>query len=109
MMATRSDENLDRAFRPFMKTWIKSARATSERIAGRLGIADVDQIEHMIRLHRAAMAGFALELMFARDGREVEGARTLLRDFNHALVDGIIAKEAVKTSRKTRRPANRAG
>jgi AcrR family transcriptional regulator len=99
VMATRSDPTLGRTLEPFLRSWVAAPRAAAERMAGDLEIGDVQDIEGMLRLHRAAMFGLAIELMFTQSSDKVESARSLLVRYERGLVEGLVEK--------TRKPARK--
>jgi AcrR family transcriptional regulator len=101
VMATRSDPNLGRAFAPFLKTWIQAPRQAAQRMAADLKVKDVQSIEQMLRLHRAAMLGLAIELMFTQNSDKVESARRLLVRYDRGLAQRLVGKSK-KTGRKPR-------
>jgi hypothetical protein len=68
-------------------------------MAGDLGVEDVSTVESMLRLHRAAMLGLAVELMFTQSDDRVESARWLLVGYERGLVEGLVDK-AKKRARK---------
>jgi AcrR family transcriptional regulator len=101
VMATRSDPNLGKAFEPFLETWIQAPREAAQRMAADLEVGDVSEIEGMLRLHRAAMFGLAIELMFTHSSDQVEIARSLLVRYERGLVEGLVDKSK-KPARKQR-------
>jgi AcrR family transcriptional regulator len=105
VMATRSDPNLGKAFEPFLETWIQAPREAAERMADDLGVGDIPEIEGMLRLHRAAMFGLAIELMFTQGSDKVESARSLLVRYERGLVEGLVDK--VKKPARKRAPRGR--
>jgi AcrR family transcriptional regulator len=92
VMATRSDPNLGKAFESFLKVWVQAPREAAARMAADLQVKDVQSVEGMLRLHRAAMLGLAIELMFTQSSDKVESARSLLVRYERGLVEALVDK-----------------
>lgn len=104
VMATRSDPSLGKAFESFLKIWIQAPREAAERMAKDLQVKDVTEVEGMLRLHRAAMFGLAIELMFTQNRDKVESARSLLVRYETGLAEELVRK-AKRVARRA--PARR--
>lgn len=92
VMATRSDPSLGKALQPFLETWVMAPKVAAERMAGDLQVKDTHAIEGMLRLHRAAMMGLAVELMFTHNTDNVDSARSLLVRYERGLVEGLVER-----------------
>lgn len=54
-------------------------------MARALGVRDQDAIERMVRLHRAAMRGLAIEMLFTGDRAAAEDGMALLEWYKQHL------------------------
>jgi AcrR family transcriptional regulator len=94
MMATRSDPDLRVGMEPLLKLIPQLRRQAAERMAFDLPSREVGRIEIMLGLHMAALRGLAVELMFARDEKEVEAARQLLVEYERAFARQVVSTPA---------------
>ena len=98
MVAARSDRLLgDRLPGVFAEIQATQADAMA-RLAQAAGIDDHESVARFSRLSAAAIRGLAIELMFNRDSRSVEGAVELLHDLKVSFTDTLLAAAHKKPS-----------
>jgi AcrR family transcriptional regulator len=85
MMATRSDKALAERLPTVVEAFEGKQRADVWRMAQAAGLSDQATIEAMVRLHRAAMRGLAIELSLTGNRREVEASMQLLEHYKRVL------------------------
>lgn len=90
MMATRGDSEL--AARILEVTVALEGRQREDvwRFAESLGITDKRRIDAMVRLHRAAMRGLALELSLTRNQSDADESMDLLVHYKRLLTDELV-------------------
>lgn len=90
MMATRADAALAERLPAVVADFEAQQREDVWRLARRLGIVDRDRVNAMIRLHRAAMRGLAIELNFAHNREAVEDSMRLLEHYKRLLTGELV-------------------
>ena len=90
MVATRSDPALQDRFPQVIEALEAQQLDDVWAMAQELGIADRSAIERMVRLHRAAMRGLALEGMFKRDMPSAGAAMDLLEWYKRLLTGALL-------------------
>jgi AcrR family transcriptional regulator len=90
MMATRADAALAERLPAVVSAFEARQRDDVWRLAKRVGIRDRDQVDAMIRLHRAAMRGLALELSLTGDRAAAEVSMRLLQRYKRMLTGELI-------------------
>ena len=94
MMATRADMVLADRIREVVASFEGLQRNNVQALAARLGIKDHGRVDTMIRLHRAAMRGLALELSLTHDRDAAEDGMALLFHYKRLLTDDLVAGAA---------------
>lgn len=92
MMATRGDPELAARILEVTVALETRQRDNVWRFAESLGITDRPRIEAMVRLHRAAMRGLALELSLTRNQTEADESMDLLVHYKHLLAKELLPK-----------------
>ena len=92
-MASRSDRELARGLEPFIRDRQAMRQTAARRLGSAIGITATDKMEILLELHQAALRGLAMELMFARDGRQVASAQKLLGCFERLYVEHLLAAQ----------------
>jgi len=90
MMASRSDDELGARFPALAADLAKSQMEGAWAIAKRAGITDRAAVEAMSQLHRAAMQGLSVQMMFATDPKSLEPALNVLKWYKRMLADYLI-------------------
>ncbi|HYM34395.1 MAG TPA: helix-turn-helix domain-containing protein [Steroidobacteraceae bacterium] len=90
IMATRSDPDLRKGMQPLIELIPQMRKQAAERMAADLPTQDVVKINHLLRLHQAALRGLAIELMFSRDEADIEATRGLLVQYERDFVQKIV-------------------
>jgi AcrR family transcriptional regulator len=93
MMATRSDQALAERLPAVVQAFEAKQRADVWRMAQASGISDQPTIEAMVRLHRAAMRGLAIELNLANNPDEVEASIRLLEHYKRWLTGRLVTAQ----------------
>jgi AcrR family transcriptional regulator len=101
IMATRSDPELHEGMQPLIKLIPQLRQQAAIRMAGDLPGKDLVKIQHLVRLHQAALRGLSIELMFSRDVADIEAARQLLIHYERTFVEEVL-EGSKKSRRKTR-------
>lgn len=104
MMASRSDPALAERFPSFAEELAKSQREGAWRVAKQAGITDRAAVDAMGQLHRAAMQGLSILMMF-NDPKSLEPALDLLKEYKAYLADKLLAKAAAEAKTETPIPA----
>ena len=90
MIASRSDPILAARLPPAIKALEDQQRDDVWSMAQDLGITDEAAIQDMIRLHRAAMRGLAIELVWSGDSEAAERSMRLLNYYKNKLTGELI-------------------
>lgn len=90
MMATRADAALAERLPEVISTFEARQRETVWRMAQRAGIRDRARVDDMVRLHRAAMRGLAIELALTGDRAAAESSMRLLEHYKRMLTGELI-------------------
>jgi len=90
MMATRSDPELAQRLPPVIDDFEAKQRAAVWRRAQEVGVTDQATVEAMVRLHRAAMRGLAIELSLTRDRDGAEASLRLLERYKATLTNELV-------------------
>lgn len=92
LMGSRSDKEL-RARLPAVIAALETyQREGVWEQAQSVGITDKETVEAMEHLHKAAMRGLALDLMFSRDEKKAAAAMRLLVRYKHELTGSLVTK-----------------
>lgn len=92
MIAARSDRALGERF-PAVEQRLESAQRDDVwEMAQDLGVRDRDAIDRMVTLHRAAMRGLAIEMIFSGDRAAGDAAMLLLDRYKRELTGMLIAR-----------------
>jgi len=92
IMATRGDAELASRIREVTAALEARQRDDVWRFAESLGVRDERRIDAMVRLHRAAMRGLALELSLTRNQAEAEESMDLLVHYKRLLTAELTPK-----------------
>jgi AcrR family transcriptional regulator len=90
MMATRADKALAERLPEVVQAFEGKQRADVWRMAQQAGISDQVTVEAMVRLHRAAMRGLAIELNLSHNRAEVEASIRLLEQYKAWLTGQLV-------------------
>jgi AcrR family transcriptional regulator len=90
MMATRADKALAERLPAVVQAFEAQQRADVWRLAKGMGITDETTVEAMVRLHRAAMRGLAIELSLSNNPAEVEASVRLLEHYKRYLTGQLL-------------------
>lgn len=90
MMATRADPALTERLPAVISAFEAQQREDVWRIAKRIGIRDRARVDTMIRLHRAAMRGLAIELSLTGDRVAAEESMRLLEHYKRMLTGELV-------------------
>lgn len=90
MMATRADKTLAQMLPNVVQAFEERQREDVWRMAKRMGITDRKTVEAMVRLHRAAMRGLAIELNLSNNSEEVEASVRLLEHYKRMVTGELI-------------------
>jgi len=93
MMAARADALLAERLSKVVEDFENRQRADVWRIAEGLGIQDQARVEAMIRLHRAAMRGLAIELNLQKNRSQVEASIDILESYKRFLTGKLLTGE----------------
>jgi AcrR family transcriptional regulator len=92
IIASRSDPALGERFPAIARELEASQREGVWEMAQELGVRDRDAIERMVRLHRAAMRGLAIEMMFTGDREAAEDGMALLEWYKRHLTGNLLTR-----------------
>lgn len=90
MMATRSDPALAERLPAVIQEFEDRQRSDVWRMAQAAGIRDEAAVEAMIRLHRAAMRGLAIELSLTKNRQQAEASVRLLEHYKRFLTGELV-------------------
>lgn len=90
LMATRADKALAEKLPTAVRDFEESQREDVWRMAKRLGITDRKTVDAMVRLHRAAMRGLAIEMNLSENRQEVEDAVRLLEHYKRLVTGELV-------------------
>jgi AcrR family transcriptional regulator len=90
IIASRSDPALGERFPAIAERLEANQREGVWAVAKELGIRDRDAIERMVRLHRAAMRGLAIEMMFTGDRKAADEGMELLEWYKRHLTGSLL-------------------
>lgn len=90
MMATRSDPELAQRLPAVVDGFETKQREAVWRRAQEAGVTDRPTVEAMVRLHRAAMRGLAIELSLTRDREGAEASLQLLERYKATLTNELV-------------------
>jgi AcrR family transcriptional regulator len=90
MMATRADATLAERLPAVVQALEARQRQGVWRMAERLGVTDRKTVEAMVRLHRAALRGLAIELNLTGDREEVEASVRLLEHYKRVITGELL-------------------
>lgn len=90
MMASRSDAALAERFPAVAEELAESQRRGAWSLAKAAGITDRHTVDAMGELHRAAMQGLSIQLMFVADPKSLDPIMSLLNDYKAFLADKLI-------------------
>ena len=96
MMASRSDVELAKRLKPLLQQIQDMRQAAAEHLAADLGITDVATMRTLLRVHLACLRGLAIDLMFTQDPEDVEQARKLFLDYEHAFARSLMPRTGGK-------------
>ncbi len=99
MMASRSDPDLGERFPALAEELAETRKKGAWRIARQAGITDRAKVDAMGELHRAAMQGLSILMMFTPDQKSLEPALDLLREYKAYLADRLL-REAMAAESK---------
>lgn len=100
MMASRSDPDLAERFPAVAEELAESQKRGAWRIARQAGITDRAKVDAMGELHRAAMQGLSILMMFTPDVKSLNPALDLLREYKEYLADKLLAEAGEGTDPK---------
>ena len=111
MMASRSDADLGERFPAVAEQLAVSQRKGAWFLAKQAGITDREAVDAMCQLHRSAMQGLSVMMMFTQDRESLEPMLALLRSYKEIMVDKLIAASGVPSPKivKTRIDAKKPG
>lgn len=92
IIASRSDPALGERFPAIARAFEDSQREGVWEMARELGVRDQDAIERMVRLHRAAMRGLAIEMLFTGDRGAAEDGMALLDLYKRQLTGDLLTR-----------------
>lgn len=98
MMATRGDPELAARILEVTVALENRQRDNVWRFAEGLGITDRRRVEAMVRLHRAAMRGLALELSLTRNQADADESMDLLVHYKHLLAAELLPGNSKSSS-----------
>lgn len=93
MMAARADAALAERLSKVVETFENQQREDVWRMAESLGITDQAAVEAMIRLHRAAMRGLAIELNLQKNRAAVDASVDILESYKRFLTGKLLTGE----------------
>jgi AcrR family transcriptional regulator len=94
MMASRSDAELAEKFPNLAAHLADLQREGAWQVASQAGITDRAAVDAMGALHRAAMQGLSVLLMFSPDPKSLDPALNLLRWYKEQLAQYLIANDS---------------
>jgi len=92
MMASRSDPALAESYPALAAEFDDLAAENMWQMAQAAGIKDRETVAAMAQLHRAAMQGLSIILMFSRDPKSVEPGLQLMRWYKSVLAQKLFAE-----------------
>jgi AcrR family transcriptional regulator len=92
IIASRSDPALGARFPAIAQALEAGQREGVWEMARELGIRDQDAVERMVRVHRAAMRGLAIEMMFTGDRTSAEDGMALLEWYKRHLTGDLLTR-----------------
>jgi AcrR family transcriptional regulator len=92
MMASRSDADLGARFPAVAEELAEGQRRGAWSLAKAAGITDRAAIDAMGQLHRAAMQGLSILMMFSKDPTALDPMLDLLKTYKEFLTDKLIAE-----------------
>jgi AcrR family transcriptional regulator len=93
MMATRADKALAERLPAVVQAFETKQKTDVWRMAQDLGIHDEATVEAMIRLHRAAVRGLAIEMNLTNNRAQVEESMRLLEHYKRLVTGELITAE----------------
>jgi AcrR family transcriptional regulator len=90
LMGSRSDQELATRLPAVMQSLETYQREGVWEQAQSVGIRDRETVEAMEILHKAAMRGLAIDLMFSGDSKRAEAAMKLLSRYKHLLTGELV-------------------
>lgn len=111
MMASRSDADLGERFPAVAEELAVSQRKGAWFLAKQAGITDREGVDAMSQLHRAAMQGLSINMMFSKDPSAMDPMMELLHRYKEMAVDLLIAESSAPNAKmvRTRLGAKRPG
>ncbi|HEY2752488.1 TetR/AcrR family transcriptional regulator [Phenylobacterium sp.] len=106
MMASRSDADLGARFPAVAEELAVSQRKGAWYLAKQAGITDRKGVDAMSQLHRAAMQGLSINMMFTKDPDSLKPMLELLHRYKEATVDQLIAASDPPSDRIVRTRIN---
>jgi hypothetical protein len=97
MMATRADKALAERLPTVVQAFENKQRTDVWRMAQAIGLTDEATVEAMVRLHRAAMRGLAIELNLTGNTAQVEASMRLLEHYKRVLTGELITRSTGKS------------
>lgn len=91
MMASRSDEDLGKRFPEVAEKLAESQRKGAWSLARLCGIEDRAAVDAMSQLHRAALQGLSIRMMFMKDEKSLDASLAVLHDYKIYFTDKLIA------------------
>lgn len=92
MMASRSDPELAARFPAVAEELAQSQREGTWQLAQQAGITDRAAVDAMGQLHRAAMQGLSIHMMFMPDRSSLQPSLDLLHEYKEYFADKFLAK-----------------
>lgn len=92
IVASRSDAALGERLPAVVERFEKQQLDNVWEAAQRVGIKDRDAIERMVRLHRAAMRGLAIEMMYSGEASSASAAVELLGWYKRLLTGSLLTE-----------------
>jgi AcrR family transcriptional regulator len=93
MMATRSDAALAERLPAVVQAFEDKQRADVWRMSQAAGISDKPTIEAMVRLHRAALRGLAIELSLSHNSDDIAASVRLLEHYKRWLGGQLVTAD----------------
>lgn len=103
IIASRSDPALGERFPAIAAEFEASQWEGVWELAREMGVRDQDAIERMVRLHRAAMRGLAIEMLFTGDRMAAEDGMALLEWYKQHLTGSLLTRGSEPLFRATTR------
>ena len=95
-MASRSDVELAKRLKPLLQQIQDMRQSAAERLAADLGITDVATMRTLLGFTSHACVALAIDLMFTQDPEDVEQARKLFLDYEHAFARSLMPRAGGK-------------